>query len=326
MSQVGGGGHSSHDSNIQLSNRFECGSVASTKSARHTEGGHTEVTTNIPLSDGPEVVLRDARQMKRDLLRKICEITTATLEVTNEDDVSAVRDKIVPLEREMDQFFCFLDEKSKVDFPADFGEHVMKEFGNLKCKLGELEEQHCTVGPEDSISNVSTVSGLSKSSSCALAQIDIELKRKELHFEAKQAQFESRDAQLQAEKMKLSILSRSGVNSQAGSMKSSFVGSHRSNPSSHLGLPCVYQSAKRNVEGNGISPKNNNSLFQGAAFGSLSTELSAEPSKIGSKGNLIGELNPKSAGQSSRKVVPARKDTEVSNLTFEHRLKEHSKA
>ena len=56
----------------------------------------------------------------------------------------------------------------------------------LKCqnRMNQMVEQpHSKAQPEDSVSNAGTV--LSKSSACALTQVDLELQREQLQIEAK---------------------------------------------------------------------------------------------------------------------------------------------
>ena len=68
----------------------------------------------------------------------------------------------------MDRFFDLISKK-ELQF-SELGQQISKEFGYLKNKIEELEEQ--PILPCDS---VSAVSETSNTSSCALAQIDLDL-------------------------------------------------------------------------------------------------------------------------------------------------------
>ena len=208
----------------------------------HTEGGGPKVPTNIAPNDVGDKLLRDARHTKRELLGKIFEISRELSGFSISDDVSELSDKIGILEREVDQFFDLISKK-ELQF-SELGQQISKEFGYLKNKIEELEEQ--PILPCDS---VSAVSKTSNASSCALAQIDLDLKKKELEYEAKHAQLALelglKEARLDAEQRKLDVLNRSRsasrCNSKMGSRVSSSLGSHGSFLGSHKGLSSLLE-------------------------------------------------------------------------------------
>ena len=211
--------------------KSECGgsNVPLSQPTGHTEGGGPKVPTNIAPNDVGDKLLRDARHTKRELLGKIFEISRELSGFSISDDVSELRDKIGILEREVDQFFDLISKK-ELQF-SELGQQISEEFGYLKNKIKELEEQ--PILPCDS---VSAVSETSNASSCALAQIDLDLKKKELEYEAKHAQLALelglKEARLDAEERKLDVLNRSRsasrCNSKVGSRVSSSLGSHGS--------------------------------------------------------------------------------------------------
>ena len=214
----------------------------------HTEGGGPKVPTNIAPNDVADKLLRDARHTKRELLGKIFEISRELSGFSISDDVSELRDKIGMLEREVDQFFDLISKK-ELQF-SELGQQISKKFGYLKNKIEELEEQ--PILPCDS---VSAVSETSNASSCALAQIDLDLKKKELECEAKQRHAQLalelglKEARLDAEQRKLDVLNRSRsasrCNSKVGSRVSSSLGSHGSFLGSHKGLSSLLEKAEK---------------------------------------------------------------------------------
>ena len=208
----------------------------------HTEGGGPKVPTNIAPNDVGDKLLRDARHTKRELLGKIFEISRELSGFSISDDVSEPRAKIGMLEREVDQFFDLISKK-ELQF-SELGQQISKEFGYLKNKIEELEEQ-----PILPCNSVSAVSETSNASSCALAQIDLDLKKKELEYEAKQLKLCLKEARLDAEQRKLDVLNRSRsasrCNSKVGSRASSSLGSHGSFLGSHKGLSSLFEKAEK---------------------------------------------------------------------------------
>ena len=102
---------------------------------------------------------------------------------------------------------------------------------------------------------MSTVSEMSNASSCTLAQIDLDLKKKELKYEAKQRHAQLalelglKEARLDAEQRKLDVLNRlrsaSRGNSRVGSRVSSSLGSRGSFLGSHKGLSSLFEKAEK---------------------------------------------------------------------------------
>ena len=141
----------------------------------------SNVPTNIAPNDVADKLISDARHTKRELLGKFFEISRELSSFSISNDVSELWAKIGILEREVDPLFNLLSKK-ELQF-SELGRQISKKFGYLKNKIKELEEQ--PILPCDS---VSAVSETSNASSCALAQIDIDLKKEE--YEAKQLDVE----------------------------------------------------------------------------------------------------------------------------------------
>ena len=130
----------------------------------------------------------------------------------------------------MSKFYQLLSDNGNTAASADVEDKLGITFESLwlKCrdKMNQIIQQpHCRVHLEDSVSNVGTA--LSRSSASVLTQIDLELQREELQIEAKkaqaqmqaqmqalqmqakQAEFELRDAKIRTEQRRHEILARS---------------------------------------------------------------------------------------------------------------------
>ena len=138
----------------------------------HTEGGGPKAPTSIAPNDVADKLSRDARHTKRELLGKIFEISRELSGFSVSDDVSELRAKIGILKPEVDQFFDLISKKELLF--SELGQQISKEFGYFKNKIKELKVQ--PILPCDS---VSAACKTSNAFFRALAQIDLDLKKKE---------------------------------------------------------------------------------------------------------------------------------------------------
>ena len=136
----------------------------------------------------------------------------------------------------MSKFYQLLSDNRNTAASADVEDKVGITFESLRLKCRDkmnqiIEQPHCKVQPEDSVSDVDTA--LSRSSASVLTQIELELQREELQIEAKkaqalqmqakQAEFELRDAKIRTEQHRREILSRSSFRESSWiSCKSNF--------------------------------------------------------------------------------------------------------